>query len=506
METSLASRPRVEPAGLRRLPPALFVVLLGLIVGALLGLAVDLASPVYVVGGIIGIVCLAAMLRDVRVALLGFIAVATLLPFAVIPVPIGVVKLTLVDVCLGSALLVWAMRLLSDRAEALRGSGVDLPVLLYLGVALTAFVLGTAYQTTSSDMRLFLKYLDSVIFFFVVVNWVRDERTLWQMVEALVVGGVGAAIVAIFLYILPAPTATRYLAGLSRFGYPASDILQYIAGTPTQRAIGTSIDPNTLGATLMICGTLAVGLLLVARTRLRQVVLFAGTAIILVALLLTYSRGSLLGFLAGCSVIATLRYRRLWIFAGVLVLVLALSGELARLNFFSHLESGLQVKDKAAAMRLGEYKDAFRLIQEYPVFGVGFGSAPDINLYVGVSSIYLMIAENVGLVGLAVWLWAMGSVVLSGLRRLSRASGDVSTIGVAALGALGSVLVAGLFDHHFADIHFPHVVALVWMIAALTLVAARLSTPSTAAPPISAEGRENGAASVPGSPKPVRKS
>jgi O-antigen ligase len=435
-------------------------------------LAIDVASPPYIVGALLGVAFLVAILREIRVAIFGFVFVATLLPFAVIPVSLGVVKPTLVDLCLGSALLVWALRLLADRREGLRSSGVDLPVLLFIGVALTAFVLGTAYQTTSSDARLFLEYLDSIVLFFVVVNWIRDAGTLRRLIGGLVGGGVGAAVLAIWLYDLPAATATRYLASLSRIGYPDTGILQYIAGTQIQRAIGTSTDPNTLGATLMICGTLAVGLLILARTRSQQMVLLGGLALIVGALLLTYSRGSLIGFLAGCAVIATFRYRRLWLIAGLLLLALALSGELARSNFVSHLQSGIEVQDQAAAMRLGEYKDAFRLIQEYPVFGVGFGSAPNVDLYIGVSSIYLMIAENVGLVGLAVWLWAMGSIVVKGLRNLARGADEVTTLGIAALGALVSVLVAGLFDHHFVDIHFPHVVALVWLVAGLVVVAA----------------------------------
>ena len=41
------------------------------------------------------------------------------------------------------------------------------------------------------------------------------------------------------------------------------------------------------------------------------------------------------------------------------------------------------------------------LIARYPIFGVGFTGVPDIDLYLGVSMLYLIIAENMGLVGLA---------------------------------------------------------------------------------------------------------
>jgi O-antigen ligase len=449
------------------LAPVIGAAAIAVVSGIFLGIVVVAASPLYTVAGLIGIVVLAAVLRDLRVALFGFVAVATLLPFGVIPIPIGLVKLTLVDVCLTSALLVGILRLLADRRESLRASGVDLPVLLVLGSSVVSFVLGTAYQTTAADARLFLKYLNSVIFFFVVVNWVRDVATLRRLLYALALGGALAGAVALGLYAMSADAATRLLLGLSRVGYPDSNILQYIAGTHTQRAIGTSIDPNILGATLMMCATLTVGLLFRRQGPFPRALLLGGLVVALAALLLTYSRGSLVGFFAGGAVIATLRYRRLWLIAGLILAALFLSGQLASNGFVAHLQSGIEVKDQAAAMRLGEYKDAFRLIGAYPWFGVGFGSAPDVDLYIGVSSIYLLIAENVGLIGLAIWLWAMASIVIRGIRRVARVPGEVSTLRVACLGALVSALVAGIFDHHFADIQFPHVAALVWLLAGL---------------------------------------
>src|SRR5262249_33947058 len=205
-----------------------------------------------------------------------------------------------------------------------------------------------------------------------------------------------------------------------------------------------------------------------------RLVLVGGLALTLAALLLTYSRGSLIGFLAGCAVIATLRCRRLWLIGGLILAALFLSGQLASSGFVAHLQSGVEGNDPAAAMRLGEYKDAVRLISAYPWFGVGFGAAPDVDLYVGVSSIYLLIAENAGLVGLAIWCWAMGSILVRGARHVLTASEETSTLMVACLGALASALVAGLFDHHFADIHFPHVTALVWLIAGLLMAGLRL--------------------------------
>jgi polysaccharide biosynthesis protein PslJ len=462
------------PARRLAVPASLRWAVAAILLGGALGVLVVTISPLYLVAGILGVAAVLTMFTNIRYGMYGFVVVATLLPFVVIPVQIGVLKLTLIDVCLASVTLAWLLGLLAARRDTLQSGGIDLPVLLYIGACLTSFVLGTAYGTTTADARLFAEMIIGIVFFFVVVNNVGDLRVVRHLLTATAVGGSLAGIVAIVLYVLPAATSTRLLASLSRVGYPATGILQYDAGTHVQRAIGTSIDPNILGATLMICGVITVGLLVLAQAKRTRLWLFAALAPTFGALLLTYSRGSLVGFLAGCAVMATLRYRRLWLIAGLLVVVLALSGQLAQSSFVTHLQTGIAVQDQATQMRFGEYKDAFRLIAAYPWFGVGFGTAPDIDLYVGVSSIYLLLAENVGLVGFAIWLWAIGSTILQCLRRTVNSTTTASTLAVACLGALLSVLVAGIFDHHFVDIHFPHVVAMVWLVIGLMAVCLRL--------------------------------
>jgi O-antigen ligase len=443
------------------------------------------ASPLYAVAGLLGLAAVLVLISGARAGLTGFVAVATLLPFFVIPVEVGPVKFTLTDVTLYCVLLVWLARLLSDRRESLVSSGIDLQLLLYLAICLTAFVLGTAYQLNVSDARLFAKFLTSIVFFFAVVGLIRELDLLRQIMSVLVVGGATAAAIAIGLYYLPALTATRLLASLSHFGYPSTGILQYDSGTHVLKAIGTSIDHNILGATLMICATLGVGLSVRSQRQWERPWLLAALGVMFAALLLTYSRGSLVGFLVGGALIATFRFRRLWLIVPMLAVALAFFPELAQSSFVTHIETGVQIQDQATEMRLGEYKDAIRLIVQYPWFGVGFGTAPDVDLYLGVSSIYLQLAENVGLVGLAVWSWTIGSVVIRALRQITghRESSkgepccppsEESTLAVGCLGALVAVLVAGLFDHHFVDIQFPHVVALVWLVIGLLVVALRL--------------------------------
>ena len=141
----------------------------------------------------------------------------------------------------------------------------------------------------------------------------------------------------------------------------------------------------------------------------------------------------------------------------------------------AHLISGVQLRDKAAAMRIGEYTDALKLIVQYPLFGIGFGASPTIDLYLGVSNVYLLIAEETGLAGLAAYLVTLATVFLHGMRRLLACrDGELQAILAGLLAALSAAATAGILDHYFFNLVFPHMTALFWLLAGLVMVAVRL--------------------------------
>jgi hypothetical protein len=68
-------------------------------------------------------------------------------------------------------------------------------------------------------------------------------------------------------------------------------------------------------------------------------------------------------------------------------------------DYVQHFIEGLRLQDLATLMRLGEYKDALILISRHPWIGVGFVGTPEGSLYIGVSNVYLLMAEEMGLIG-----------------------------------------------------------------------------------------------------------
>jgi O-antigen ligase len=125
---------------------------------------------------------------------------------------------------------------------------------------------------------------------------------------------------------------------------------------------------------------------------------------------------------------------------------------------------------------LGEYTNALTLLGRYPLLGIGFGASPDIDVSAGVSSVYLLVAEQTGLVGLSVYLLVLIATWLVGVRSLAVDDPRVKGIRAAFLAAITGALVTGLLDHYFANLAFPHAVALFWLYAAVLMSASRLRT------------------------------
>jgi O-antigen ligase len=111
------------------------------------------------------------------------------------------------------------------------------------------------------------------------------------------------------------------------------------------------------------------------------------------------------------------------------------------------------------------------IIRAHPWFGIGFGDAPSPDFGVGVSSIYLLIAEQTGLVGLALF-GLFSSVVLWRAWHAFRATDDDLLLTAGA--AFAAALTVGLVDHYFFNMRFVHTVGLFWIVVGVVVALAGL--------------------------------
>jgi hypothetical protein len=453
--------------------------LFGLLTGALFGLL----GPVLALGAIGGLTVSLMMLRSIRWGLFALIGLICLLPYGAMPIDIGF-RPTFIDAVLLALFGVWFVRMVTKTQRTFEISPLGASIFAFLLWALITFIAGLSHVPLNATvLRRFVEVLLAVSLFFVTINQVRHIKSLEQITGVITLSGGLAGFLGVVFYVLPGPLTVRILSKLAVFNYPAgAGILRFVEDDPTQpmRAIATSIDPNALGGLLVIVTTIGVVQLFAERPALPRRLLIPLVGLMGLSLILTFSRGSMLGLAAALGLIGVLRYRKLlllMVVVGLLLLVLPQTQAYV-IRFFE----GVRGEDLATQMRFGEYKDALNLISRYPVLGVGFSGTPDSDLYLGVSMLYLIIAEQMGLVGLLIFLFIVGTYFVVTFRawRHTPRGHKVEGYLLAYQAALAGALADGIFDHFFFNINFVHLVALFWLVMGLGIAAAQLApTPDT---------------------------
>ncbi len=443
------------------------------------GAVVAFGSPLIAFAIVIGLVAGAVMLSNIDFGLYAVIAVTVLLPFGALPINLGF-NPTFLDLALAAVIAMWFARTMTRQSQTgFVATPLGLPVLVFLILAVFSFIAGLAYApATTQVLRQFAEVLAAISFFFVTVNVVQTHGALKRFVTALILAGFISAAIGVSLYFLPRDLTTLLLSSLRVFKYPTGDrVLRFIEDDPSNpmRATSTSVDPNVLGGLMILVTALTVPQLFAEKPLLPRKLISVIALTMGVCMILTFSRGALLGLVIALAVISTVRYRPIiavLILGAAVFLLLPFTQE-----YIEHLLDAFALNDRATQMRLGEYKDALILISRYPFFGVGFGGSPDVDTYIGVSNVYLLMAEEMGLIGLGAFLITMGlcfyriaQAWFAGLARDTFLAPILLGIAGAVLGAM----IGGLTDHYFFNLNFPHSVVLFWLYVGLGMVVVRL--------------------------------
>lgn len=447
------------------------------IVGASIGLAIAGLGPLLALAAIGGILAGLYIITDVSMALYAIIGVILLLPFGVFPVKIAITP-TLLDLAMGGFLLVYLFQWMTGRRGGLRLTPVHALIAVYVMWLIFAFALGMRHaRPTSANIRQFAETLLSIGVVFMLPDLLRDTKMMRRLVLVIVLAIGAQATIAIGLYLAPDTLAESLLVRLSRIGYPAGGVIRYIESNPAlgERAIGTWVDPNALGGVMAVAAVLVAPQVLSKAPviRFRWLTLGIFTAVVL-ALLLTGSRASLLAMACGLTVIAVMRYRRMLppLLLAVLLFLLLPQTQ----AYLDRLIQAFQGADLATQMRIGEWSDSLTLIGRYPLFGVGFTGTPEIDIYTDVANMYLIMANQIGVTGVIIFLLCMAGIFAYGLRawRLAKCDRAFTAIHLGFHVALVTALVNAVADLYFFRLDFQSSITWFWLIVALCVASSRL--------------------------------
>lgn len=432
------------------------VVALVLATGAFAGIVAGSTAPPASLMWLVLFVVLAAAAIRPDITFLGMVAMAFLLPFAIVPIRLGV-QPPIFELGLAATV---ASALLRSRPFAngppklsLANPHFWVTGFLVAGLVSTAISLSRSWDV--QQLQYAAKLGLGVTAFYLAANWSRRRGFARKLTFVIATAGALQAVLATAMY-FNSNLSEAVFGWVESVGYPtASAAIRYLPDGETVRAVGTAVDPNVLGATLAIAVVIAASLASSSR-RGRAVLWWIVVLAIIPALAFSMSRGAWLG--AAFGAFGLVWYRRPAIAWAILIVGAAAVAIPTRLSPLEHLRSGLLARDPASALRLEEIRRVPDVVGASPAFGLGFLTEPVARYSLEISNALLWIAERTGLVGAAFYLVATASILATSLRKFRTRPNFIGF-----LAAFIAASVAGLVDHHIVSM--PHLVATYWLLA-----------------------------------------
>jgi O-antigen ligase len=406
-----------------------------LVVAAASAYVMYIASPIAAVGALVGVGVAALVLwRPIFGVCFGFLAV----PLEVFQVHVPLItSITVAEVLFGLTGIAGAMHLLSVKGW--RPAPVQIAFLAMIAVALTGFFFAQDTAVVNRISRVWLAYL-----FVCIVVSRASRRELQLVLMSLAIAGALVAVAAI----------------LNTGSQVVVDNGDRIVG----RASSGFAHPNVLAFFLVM--SMPQAIVLAGRGPLvKRLAMGAAAAAIFVGLLLTLTRSALVG--GGISLIVLLTWPQFRRLAGVTAIVAVFAfvvlgpqapSATSEVSVLSQRLSTVNASGLQRDPRIPIWRATPGIIAGHPIFGVGEGNFPNaaeqLDLldpanelpYDHAHDIFLTVAAELGLVGLAVFLVFLFLIVrLTAANLVARDDDWPLKLGVSA--AMVGMLVTSLTEY-----------------------------------------------------------
>jgi len=479
----------------------------------------------------------AALVLGVSLALLilarpavGLAALALTVPFgSLFEVQVSGIAITADEPLVGILVLSWAMMLLARRQRV-----VYLPCSIWS----TALILGvlafdlTLVPTLALAVKELIRWGELSAVALIGCNVLHNRRQIVTVLAVILVAGLAEAFVGWYQFLLrvgpPAFAVGRFLRAYGSFNQPnpfagylgmvwplgMSLALYWLVAS--LRHATPSREPRVTGLRSLACrerphaaaSALAIqhdtpaarfverlrggGKLGVAVPGLLGLLALLATAVIAIAMLMSYSRGAWLGLVVATMLLAGLYQRRLFallLLAAALVVALVALGQFnllpaavaARVNdaiayfrIFDVRTVQATPQNWAVVERMASWQAAWRMFEVAPLLGIGPGHYDLAYARYGMEgwpqplghahNYYLNVLAEMGALGLAAYLLSLGTWLVAGLFCFRRLGSSPMLAGLSleravvagVLGALAAAAVHNVFDNlyvHGMNIH-----------------------------------------------------
>ena len=304
------------------------------------------------------------------------------------------------------AVLFWPLRWVATGKPSI-STPVDISILgLLLMIPITSWATSLPEKTYPQAARLLI----SILFLYAIVNWTTTTRKLNLTILAIVLAGAGLSLFAL----ISVEWQTQKLHFLSSAIYERFSLL-----------VSDTSHSNVMGGNLALIVPYGLSILLFAGNQLpmwKKITYSLITSLVIGILVLTQSRGALIGFMSIIPLLITLRWRRGWITLPSLALLLVLA--LWKWDLKQILDAAsANVKVGGLEGRIEIWSRGIYMVQNFPITGIGMGTFTEVAdlLYPFFSfgdwkvphshNLLLQIAIDAGIPGLLAWL-SIYSIIL----------------------------------------------------------------------------------------------
>lgn len=310
--------------------------------------------------------------------------------------------------------------------------------------------------------------LEYTLYFFVLNALLDDEVTIKDMINVMIVAATAVALYGIY----------QKLSGMET---PKSWTYSEAESGLTIRVFSTIGNPNSLGGYMVLVAPIAIALTLWAKDWTRRLLYGSASLLMMACLLLTFSRGAWIGFIAGMA-LYTLITRNKWLaligIGGLVAAPFAAPDVVDRLLLAFTPEYLEKASNKG---RVEFWARAFSIWKESPVFGAGIGTVGDtvalkFNMpgATWIDNQYMRVLAEMGILGFVAYVAMLLTPVFAGIKNVFAAKANSSYlhalnagITAAIFGMIVENVTAGIFENEV-------VITTFWPLIAILYVSIRL--------------------------------
>jgi O-antigen ligase len=307
----------------------------------------------------------------------------------------GQVDLRFSDACFIIAGLSWVANRITKRHVEIRGSYVDLWLVAFMCWVFLSILWSPSLAAGGKE---FLRKLNGVFVFYLTINLVRNKRELDLTLLTWIISGGLAALVALY------EVFTEILQRLT--GISKRTIMRW----GFLRATALKEGANRLGYFMNTCLIMTISQFFLQPRRKFRLFSVLLVVIMIFALMSTFSRNSILGFLVGTMILfhITKKGGKKFFVAGAVIAVLffVLSGPAYRDVYIKRIAGLLEPQEtRSVEGRTVVWEAAFRMIGENPFLGAGAGGFHVLSESYGARrlksphSLYVYLTAEYGIIG-----------------------------------------------------------------------------------------------------------